>query len=72
MLETDVDYKSEFDGTEWHVNLENNPGGPGMDAETAGKVLWWLSNGGLQYVMDCNCKIIERAFREREMKNGNQ
>jgi len=43
-----------------------------MDAETAGKVLWWFSNGGLQYVMDINCEIIEKAFRERELRNGNQ
>ena len=70
MLETDVDFKTEFDGSDWHLNLDGTPGGPGMDAETAGKVLWWFSNGGLQYTMDIQCKIIDKAFKEREAKNG--
>ena len=73
MLETDVDFKSEFDGSDWHVALgDEPPGGPGLDSETAGKILRWLSGGGLQYIMDCNCKFIEKAFRERERANGNQ
>jgi hypothetical protein len=71
MLETDVSFKNEFDGSDWHVNLDDKVGGPGMNSETAGKVLWWLGNGGLQFILDVKVDLAEKAFREREMENGN-
>ncbi len=46
MLETDVSFKNEFDGSDWHVNVADQTGGPGMNSETAGKVLWCLVTAG--------------------------
>ena len=69
MLETDVEYNTEFDGTAWHMSLLDKPGGPGMTADQAGVVLWWFSNGGLQFTMNVLCDVVEKAFKELE-KNG--
>ena len=66
MLETDVEYNTEFDGTAWHLEILGESGGPSMTDKQAGVVLWWFSNGGLQWVMNILCKIVEKAFVERE------
>ena len=66
MLETSVNYETKFDGSDWHLNILGEDIGPGMTAKQAGVVLWWFSNSGLQCIMNMLCKIIEKAFRERE------
>lgn len=70
MLETEVEYKTEFDGTAWHLSLLDDVGGPDMSADQAGTVLWWFSNGGLQFTFGKVCDTIDKAFKEMEARNG--
>jgi len=39
MLETDIDYKAEFDGSDWHIGILDITGGPGMTSTQAGIVM---------------------------------
>ena len=73
VLEADVDGDIQFDGTAWHLNLLGKTCDLDMDSTQAGTVLWFLNNGGLQFLVgEIAPDIIEKAFDERERKNGNK
>jgi len=70
MLETDIDYKAEFDGSDWHIGILDITGGPGMTSTQAGIVMWWLFQGGMKWMLgDVAAAVSDKAFKELE-KNG--
>jgi hypothetical protein len=72
MLETEVSRGIEFDGTNWYVKVLGKKVGSGMNKDHADIVLWWINAGGLQGLLDVVTDIIEKAFDEKERKNGNK
>lgn len=71
-LETDISRKIQFDGTNWHVWVDNKKTGPPITKLEAASHLKWLNDGAHQDLMDGTCDLIDRAFKEQEQKNGNR
>ena len=72
VLETEIDRKIQFDGTNWHVWVYNKKIGPPITKAEAANHLKWLNDGAHQDLININCDIIEKAFDERERANGNK
>jgi len=69
-METDVELDVKFDGTNWYMNILGKSGGPHMTKDTADVILWWFHAGGLQWMNDVYCDIIEQAFSEKEIRQN--
>ena len=72
MLETEVERGIEFDGTDWYVKILGKKVGSGMTKDHADVVLWWINADGLQDLIRVVADIIEKAFTEKEIANGNK
>ena len=72
MLETEVERKIQFDGTNWHIWVLNKKIGPPRTKTEAASHLKWLNEGALQAMLDVVADIIEKAFDEKEQRNGNK
>ena len=72
MLETEVDRKIQFDGSNWHVWVLNKKIGPPRTKTEAASHLKWLNDGALQDLLDVVTDIIEKAFTEKEIANGSK
>ena len=70
-METDVPRKLVFDGTNWHVEVLDKQIGPMRLAKRDIDIIFkWLNDGALQDMLDVMTNIIEKAFREKEIRQN--
>jgi len=73
MLETEVERRIVHDGTRYHIEILGKQIGPKMRTqETATDILNWINADGLQDLIRVVADIIEKAFTEKEIANGNK
>jgi hypothetical protein len=70
MIETDVTGHIEFNGKGWRLYILGKPFGPEMDATAAGHILWWFGNGGVKDIPEMAQHMSDKAWKERDIKNG--
>ena len=69
-LEIDLSNKIQFDGTGWHVWVDEKKIGPRLTKVEAASHLKWFNDGALQDILGIVPDIVERAFTEKEIRQN--
>jgi hypothetical protein len=66
IMQTEVIWSKEFDGTHWHVTLCGHKIGPPCTKVECDDHLKWFMNGGTQGFIDVLEIILDKWFKEKE------